>query len=132
MPERTPRFRRRPHSSAAGRIAGGARSSRSRSTQLKPALRYEEINDPVGPFAGFEVGEDEGSVAAHPTSVAVHDFEAGTDQRGEVDLVDDEEVGTGDPRSPFARNLVAGRDVDHVDRQIGELGREGRGKVVAA
>src|SRR5882757_7120859 len=70
MPERTPRFRRRPHSSAAGRIAGGARSSRSRSTQLKPALRYEEINDPVGPFAGFEVGEDEGSVAAHPTSGA--------------------------------------------------------------
>jgi hypothetical protein len=27
--------------------------------------------------------------AAHPAGVAVHDFEAGADQRGEIDLVDD-------------------------------------------
>ena len=36
------------------------------------------------------------------------------------------------PGPPLRRDLVAGRDVDDVDREIGELGREGRGEVVAA
>ena len=36
------------------------------------------------------------------------------------------------PGSAFARDLVAGGDVDDVDRQIGELGGKGRGEVVAA
>ena len=32
----------------------------------------------------------------------------------------------------LARDLVAGGDVDHVERQVGQLGAEGRGEVVAA
>ena len=52
--------------------------------------------------------------------------------RREIDLVDDEQVGTGDARPALRRDLVAGRDVDDVDRHVGELRREGRGEVVAA
>ena len=36
------------------------------------------------------------------------------------------------PGPALARNLVAGRDVDHIEREIGELGAEGRGEIVAA
>ena len=36
------------------------------------------------------------------------------------------------PGPPFARDFVAGGDVDDVDRQIGKLRGKGRGKVVAA
>src|ERR1700759_1185367 len=32
----------------------------------------------------------------------------------------------------LGRDLVAGGDVDHVDGEVGELGREGGGEVVAA
>ena len=35
------------------------------------------------------------------------------------------------PGAAFARDLVAGGDVNDIDRQIGEFGREGRGEVVA-
>src|ERR1700726_3504880 len=41
-------------------------------------------------------------------------------------------VGGGGPRPPFCRGFFAGGDVDDIDRQIGQLGREGRGKVVAS
>ena len=52
--------------------------------------------------------------------------------RREVDLVDDQQVALGDAGAALARDLVAGGDVDHVERQVGELGAEGRGEVVAA
>jgi urease accessory protein len=42
--------------------------------------------------------------------------------RGEVDLVDDEEIGAGNARPTFARDLLAARHVDHIDRDVGEFG----------
>ncbi len=52
--------------------------------------------------------------------------------RREVDLVDDEKVRPGDTGSPLGRDLVARRDVDHVNREIGQFGRESSGEIVAA
>ena len=52
--------------------------------------------------------------------------------RREVDLVDDEQVRARDAGAALARNLVAGRDVDHVEREVGKLRAERRGQVVAA
>ncbi len=37
-----------------------------------------------------------------------------------------------DPRAVFARDLVPGGDVDHVDEEVDEGGAEGQGEVVAA
>src|SRR5215469_12017058 len=96
-------------------------------------MRDDEVDDIiVHAFAQLEVGEDEGAGAAHPARVAVHDFEAGADQRGEVDFVDDEEIRAGDVGAALAGDLVTGGDIDDIDRQICQLGREGRGEVVAA
>ncbi len=64
--------------------------------------------------------------------VALHHAEVGADERGEVGLVDDEQVRAGDAGAALARDLLAGRDVDHVDREVRELGAEGRREVVAA
>src|SRR5215472_14671460 len=98
----------------------------------QPALHDDEVEDMVHALARLEVGEDEGAGAAHPPRVVVHDFEAGADQRGEIDLVNDEQIGAGDPGAAFARDLVTGGDVDDIDRQIGKFGGKGRGKIVAA
>ena len=54
------------------------------------------------------------------------------DERREIRLVDDEQIGLRDARPAFARNLVAARHVDHVNRVIGEVAAELRGKVIAA
>src|SRR5215469_17703316 len=98
----------------------------------QPALGRDESHNRVYAFAQLEVGEDEGAGAAHAARIAVHDLEAGADLRSEIDFVDDEKIGAGDPGAAFARDLVAGSDVDDIDRQIGELRGEGRGEVVAA
>ena len=58
--------------------------------------------------------------------------EIGAHKGSEVNLVDDQQVTTGDARPPLARDSVACGDVDDVDRQIGELRAEGRGEIVAA
>ena len=72
----------------------------------EPALGDYKIGDPVDPFPGFEIGEDEGAVAAHAFGVAVHDFEARADLWGEIDLVDDEEVGAGYARSALSSSTL--------------------------
>ena len=51
------------------------------------------------------------------------------DMRREIDFIDNKEVGAGDAGPALRGDLVAGRDVDDVDREIGELGREGRGEI---
>ena len=57
----------------------------------------------------LQIGEDEGPLAAHLARVAVHHLEVGADQRREIDLVDDQQVGAGDAGPALARDLVAGR-----------------------
>ena len=64
--------------------------------------------------------------------VALHDREIGADVRREIGLVDHEQIGLRDARAALARHLVAARDVDHVDREVGELAAVLRGQVVAA
>jgi hypothetical protein len=59
---------------------------------------------------------------------ASNHVEVGADMGRKIDLVVHEQVGAGDARSAFARQLLAGAHVDHVDRQVGELGREGGGR----
>lgn len=83
-------------------------------------------------MAGFAVAEDDGAVAAHFFAVAFHDLEAGADDLGEVDFVDDEEVGLGDTRAAFAGDFVAAGDVDDVDGEVGEFAGVVGGEVVAA
>ena len=113
-----------------GRPGKGRRSRGA--AWLQPALLADELRDLGDARAVVQVGEDEGPVAAHPTRVAFHHIERRADVRREVDLVDDQQIGPRDAGPALARDLVARGDVDDVDRQVGELGREGRGQVVAA
>ena len=52
--------------------------------------------------------------------------------RGEIGLVDHEQVGLRDAGAALARDLVAAGDVDHVDRVVDQLAAVLRGEVVAA
>ncbi len=51
---------------------------------------------------------------------------------GDVDFVDDQQVGFGDARAAFAGDFVAGGDVDDVQGEVGQFRAEGGGEVVAA
>ena len=59
-------------------------------------------------------------------------MQVGADVRGEVDLVDEQEVGTGNARTALARDLVARGDVNDVDGVVGQFRGEGGRQVVAA
>ena len=91
------------------------------------AVLFDEGGDFRDPLPCPDIGEDEGAVAAHFFGVAVHDVQAGADEGGEVDLVDDQQVAAGDAGAALAGDLVAGGDVDDVDGEVGEFGAEGGG-----
>ena len=78
----------------------------------------------------LQVREEKRPVASHQLRVAGHDVEVRADVGREIDLVDHEQVGARDARSALARNLVAARDVDDVDRRIDQLRAEARRQVV--
>src|SRR5262249_26047285 len=83
-------------------------------------------------YAALEIREHERPIAAHQLGVARHDFEAGADVRGEIDLVDHEEIRACHARTAFARDLVAAGYVDDIDRRVDQLGTEAGRQIVAA
>ena len=52
--------------------------------------------------------------------------------RGEIHLVDDEQVGADDAGAALARDVAAAGDVDDEDPPVDEVERKGRGEVVTA
>src|SRR4029077_13891921 len=102
----------------------GAPASRWAAGSLNQTLALDKADDRVEALPGLDVGEYERALAAHFPRVALHHLERSADHRREVDLVDDQEVRLHDPGPAFPRDLVAGGDVDHVQRQIREFGAE--------
>src|SRR5262245_25862175 len=66
-------------------------------------------------LASFEVGEDERPLPAHAAGIALHHLKGCPDVRGEVGLVDDEQIGAGDAGATLARDLLALCHIDYVD-----------------
>lgn len=52
--------------------------------------------------------------------------------RGEIDLVDDQQIRARDAGAALARDLLSLRDVDDVYGDVGKLGGEGCREIVAA
>src|SRR4030095_16957083 len=82
-------------------------------------------------FASLEVGKHEGLLTAHHFRITVHDLEVCPNIRGKIRLVDHEKIGSRDARTSLARNLVASRDVDDVDRRVHQFRAKTRGEIVA-
>ena len=99
---------------------------------VQHAAFADESDDFRQALTGFHVAEDERTCAALHLGIMRHDVERGADHRRQIDLVDDQQIGLGDARAALARDLLAGCDVDDVEREVGELGRKGRGEVVTA
>ncbi|CPU62701.1 Uncharacterised protein [Mycobacteroides abscessus] len=75
---------------------------------------------------------EHGGAVARGRRVEDHARDVHPHVRGEVGLVDDEQVRPGDPRPALARDVAAPGDVEHEDLRVDERGREGGGEVVAA
>src|SRR6185437_2371836 len=97
-----------------------------------PTCRLDKAGNIRDTDAGADIGEHEWPRAAHSARVSIHHLETGSDEGRKVDLVDDQEVAARDPRATLARDLVARRDVDHVDGQVRQFRAERRREVVAA
>lgn len=82
------------------------------------------------PFAALEIGADEWTILAHFSGITAHHGEIGPNGGGELDLIDHQQIGAGDPWSPLARNFITSRHIDDVDRHINQLRTEGSGRIV--
>ena len=119
----------------ANGVTGALSSPRSRRGDKlfrQPALLLNKLGDLRHPVALAQVGHHERSDAAHALGIPLHDLKRGAHVGGEIDLIDHQEIGAGDAGTALGRDLVAGRDIDDVEREVGELGRERRRQVVAA
>src|SRR5262249_20136099 len=118
-----------------GVCAAAVRSLRSASLTAwarQPALLEDEARDLLDAGPSLQIREYERAFGPHALGIRRHDGEVRADQRRQVDLVDDEQVRAGDSWSALARYLFACRDVDHVNREIRQLGTERRRQVVPA
>lgn len=77
-----------------------------------------------------DVGEQKRTLATHFFRIVFHDFQACTDIRSQINLVDDEKIGPCNARAAFPRNLIALSDIDNKDRGVHKLRTERSGEVV--
>ena len=92
----------------------------------------DECNDLVDTRAMAQARKHKRTRSAHARRIDAHDLETGADMGRQVGLVNDEQVRARNTRPALAWNFFAAGDVDHIDRQVRQLGAEGRGQVVAA
>ena len=111
--------------------AGGPRGSCGQRAQ--PAGLPDEVDDLLDAVAGADVGEDERALAAHASGVARPSPRGSAPTSGARSILlmtsRSERVM---PGPPLRGILSPAGDVDDVDREVGELGAEGGGEVVAA
>src|SRR5216683_3260603 len=91
---------------------------------LEPAGAGDEAGDLGDALVLLQIGEQEGTLAAHLARIAVHHLKARPHQRREIDLVDHQEIGARDARPALARDLVEpGEALAH----LGHRGKVDRG-----
>src|SRR5262245_58525043 len=114
---------------ATGRLGSGPRDRACGVRLAEATLALEETRDGRHALSSFQIAEDERPLATHALGVACHDAERSADMRGEVRLVDDQQVRAGDAWAALARNFFTLGDIDHVNREIGELRTERGGEI---
>ena len=106
----------------------------ARLVKVSPRLRqllFHPGNNQIEAISFLKIGENVGPIRALRFCIAVHDFERRADVRRQVDFVDDEQIGANDAGAAFARDLVATRYINDVDRNIRQIGTE-RGREIIA
>src|SRR5262245_14139402 len=111
-PEEPPRRGANPR---AGARAWPPEAGARRLASVQTALALDKAGDGRDALAGLQIGEDERPLAAHALGVALHDGQGRPHMRGEVGLVNDQQIRAGDAGAALARDLFALRDIDHVD-----------------
>lgn len=95
--------------------------------------RMDDVaEDRVNADAMLHLREDEWSAAAHPFRVPSHHFEVRAHARGQIRLVDYEQVRLGNAGAAFAWNFVATANVDDLNRVVSQLAAETGGQIIAA
>jgi len=96
----------------------------------------QELLDPnhdlVKPLPCLEIRKEVRPVAPHSLAVPIHHGQIGSDMRSEIDFVDYQEIRSGNSRSTFAWDLIAGCHIDHVNHFVRKFRAECRGQIVAA
>ena len=100
--------------------------------KAQPTVLDEEVDHLFRPLPRDRSVKPNGRLPRMLAASALHDVEIDVHIGRKVALVDDEEVRTRDARPALARNFLALADRDDIEREIGKVGREGRGKIVAA
>lgn len=80
----------------------------------------------------FQICEQKRPGSTHFARITLHHFERSADIRSEIDLVDNQQIGTRNSGSALARYFVSAGHVNHVNRNVDQFRAEHRGKIVAA
>src|SRR5580693_4516078 len=112
--------------------ARSSRPSRPTRSSGEEQIFFNPVDHVLGAGSGLEISEDKWTLSACTPRVPLHDAQIGADIGSEIDFVNDQEPRFDDSGPALARNLIALRHVDHVNRRVNQLGTKRRGEIIAA
>ena len=80
----------------------------------------------------FDLGEDKWAISPHPLGITSHNTKVGADGWRQIGFVNDQEIGLRDARAAFAGNLVSTRNINDLNRVIGQFAAETGRQVIPA
>src|SRR6266404_8920375 len=97
----------------------------------KQPLLLDETDNLHQTFLRLEISHYKRAFASHLLCIRSHHFERSANIGSQVGLVDNEKIRSSDSRSSFSGDFFATGNIDHINREIGELRTEGRREVIA-
>jgi hypothetical protein len=82
-------------------------------------LRADKFDHGIDAIAAAQIGEDKRALAAHAFGIGGHHIQIGADVRGQIGLVDNQQIGAGDAGAAFAGDFFTAGDIDDIQREIG-------------
>lgn len=99
---------------------------------MKLKLRFQPSHFRANAQIIPEVGKWNRALTTSHVGVSFHIIEGSADIRGEIDVVDDQQIRADNSRSARTRDPVTPGDMDHIDRDVSRFRTEGNCQIVAA
>lgn len=97
-----------------------------------PELAAQPFNHIIQADFVAQIGKNKRPGLAHAARVAVHHFQGSADIGGEVNFIDNQQIGAGDAWPAFARDFIAPGHIYNINENVYQVGAESRCQIIAA
>ena len=81
-------------------------------------------------FTALKVRKAPRSISTHPLRITFHHLQVCPHHWCKICFIDDQQIGSSNPRSTFTWNFISSSNINYIDEQVHKLSTEAGSKIV--